>query len=127
MKKINEDKKIAVSKIIEEIDNNRLEIDSVITDSRCPVGVNCIWEGNAEVRLELIVGGNYHHYLNLNTNSNFQQDTVISGIAFRLANILPYPSAHNDLEYQNYRIEIKPYGTADCLFCQGINGRTMAA
>ncbi len=33
-KKINEDKKIAVSKIIEEIDNNRLEIDSVLINNR---------------------------------------------------------------------------------------------
>ena len=33
-KKINEDKKIAISKIIEEIDNNRLEIDSVLIKTR---------------------------------------------------------------------------------------------
>lgn len=33
-KKINESKKIAISKIIEEIDNNRLEIDSVILNNR---------------------------------------------------------------------------------------------
>ena len=32
--KINEDKKIAINKIIEEIDNNRLEIDSVIINNR---------------------------------------------------------------------------------------------
>ena len=33
-KKINEDKQIAISKIIEEIDNNRLEIDSVMINNR---------------------------------------------------------------------------------------------
>ena len=33
-KKINEDKKIAINKIIEEIDNNKLEIDSVIINNR---------------------------------------------------------------------------------------------
>ena len=33
-KKINEDKKIAINKIIEEIDNNRLEIDSLIINNR---------------------------------------------------------------------------------------------
>jgi hypothetical protein len=33
-KKINEDKKIAISKIVEEIDNNRLEIDSVVIKNR---------------------------------------------------------------------------------------------
>lgn len=32
-KKINEDKKIAISKIIEEMDNNRLEIDTVIVNN----------------------------------------------------------------------------------------------
>lgn len=33
-KKTNEDKKIAINKIIEEIDNNKLEVDSVIINNR---------------------------------------------------------------------------------------------
>ncbi|MGI0491277.1 hypothetical protein ACN4EG_05660 [Alkalinema pantanalense CENA528] len=31
----------------------KLTFDSVLTDSRCPIEVNCYWAGNAEVKLKL--------------------------------------------------------------------------
>lgn len=84
----------------------RLQIDSVLNDSRCPVGVVCVWAGNAQVRLDLIVEGNYHYQFSLNTNSSFQQDTLIRGIKYKLLNVLPYPDINKELNYQKYRVRV---------------------
>ena len=37
-------------------ENVRLRFDSVPEDSRCPKTVQCVWAGNARVRLEITVG-----------------------------------------------------------------------
>jgi hypothetical protein len=33
--------------------NIKITFDSVLNDSRCPIDVNCVWAGNAEVKLVL--------------------------------------------------------------------------
>ncbi len=84
----------------------RIEIDSVLNDSRCPNGAECVWAGNAEVRLDLIMEGNYHYKVNLNTLSSFRQDTLIRGINYHLADLLPYPDISKTLNYQDYKVKL---------------------
>ncbi|MBC7931762.1 MAG: hypothetical protein H7Z38_14475 [Rubrivivax sp.] len=40
---------------------------SVEEDSRCPVGVNCIWAGNVRIVLSLLPGGSEDGQVSLNT------------------------------------------------------------
>ncbi|MFT3751643.1 MAG: hypothetical protein QM800_01810 [Paludibacter sp.] len=84
----------------------RLEIDSVLNDSRCPIGAVCVWEGNAQVRFDLKTEGNYHYTFNLNTHRSFRQDTLIRGIRFKLIDVLPYPDINKTFNYQDYRVKI---------------------
>ena len=84
----------------------RLEIDSVLTDSRCPTGVNCVWEGNAEVRFNLIMEGSSQYSFNLNTNPKFQTDTLLNGFRFSLVGVLPYPEYGETIEHDDYKVEI---------------------
>jgi hypothetical protein len=84
----------------------RLQIDSVLNDSRCPNGAECVWAGNAQVRLDLIVEGNYHYQFSLNSNPAFKQDTLIRGIKYKLIDVLPYPDINKQYNYQNYRVNV---------------------
>ncbi|MDR3236645.1 MAG: hypothetical protein LBT48_08005 [Prevotellaceae bacterium] len=84
----------------------RIEIDSVLNDSRCPTGVLCDWEGNAAVRLDLIVTGNYHYQFTLNTNRKFQTDTVINDIKFELVELAPYPEDGKGIAQKDYSVKI---------------------
>jgi hypothetical protein len=84
----------------------RLQIDSVLEDSRCPNGAECIWAGNAKVQLDLIVEGNYHYQFNLNTNGISQRDTTIREINYKLIDVLPYPDIHIKYGYDAYRVKI---------------------
>ena len=68
-----------------------LRVES-ITDSRCPIGVNCSWEGNASVEFQLATKKRIYNFtLDTHSPPNFKNDTVIEGVKYHLKNVLPYP------------------------------------
>ena len=83
-----------------------LQIDSVLNDSRCPVGVQCFWEGNAEVRFRLTTFDSKPIMFNLNTANAFRKDTVIQGTNFKLIELNQQPDIITRNFYQNYRVKI---------------------
>ncbi len=84
----------------------RLRIDSVLTDSRCATGANCKWEGNSVVRLVLILQGNYQDFLILNTNHDFNTDTLINNIKYKLVGLAPYPEINQTIDIKDYIVKI---------------------
>ena len=86
--------------------NFSLKLDSVLSDSRCPDGAECIWAGNAEVRMKLKLNNNAEYLFNLNTLQSFRQDTVINGINCKLIELLPYPDIRVPFDYQKYRVKM---------------------
>lgn len=66
-------------------------LDSVLNDSRCPTGVLCFWEGNAEVKLRFEKLNENPIYFNLNTLSRFTTETIIDKYKFTLVGLNPYP------------------------------------
>jgi hypothetical protein len=81
-------------------------LDSVLNDSRCPNGVQCIWQGNAEARFKFIKSGNSKVYFNLNTFPGFTNDTIIGGYKFTLKTINPYPDIDDIILPGEYKAEI---------------------
>ena len=77
-----------------------LSFDSLITDSRCPIGVLCVWEGNAKVSLIF-----NSIQFNLNTHALFIEDTTISSYHIDLINVWPYP--HIDSLYTDDQYSVK--------------------
>ena len=71
-----------------------LQVESV-NDSRCPIGVQCVWEGNAYVEFQLTTKQGSHKFtLDTHDPPNFKKDTLIEGIKYQLIDVLPYP-IHN--------------------------------
>ena len=69
-----------------------LRMDSVLGDSRCPSNVQCVWEGNAEVRFLFTVDSKGTDFvLNTHGGKQFNSDTVISGYRIKLLDLAPYP------------------------------------
>ena len=79
-----------------------LSVDS-IQDSRCPIGADCIWEGNGRVYINLHHGGSQSSFW-LNTHPNFLQDTLIDGLNYELTDLLPYPDLNLDIQLKDVRI-----------------------
>ena len=80
--------------------------DSVLNDSRCPAGVYCIWEGNAEVRFKLEKYDNRTIVFDLNTHAGFTTDTIVSGYKITLLNLDPYPVVDHRINQNDYKAEI---------------------
>lgn len=98
---------IGHNQIYFDFDNHfRLQLDSVINDSRCPTGGECFWEGNAVASLDLIIGGNYQHNLILNTHNDFTTDTLIDNLNFKLVGLIPYPELNEVIENKDYIVKI---------------------
>lgn len=73
----------------------------LVSDSRCPAGVQCIWEGLVEVRISVTINGNESTF-NLSSAPDFggkiPKSKVVEGYVFQLENVLPYPKAGKSLE-----------------------------
>lgn len=80
-----------------------LTLDSVLEDSRCPIGVNCIWQGNAKLRLSMTTSANTHQF-DLDTQPNsttFKNDTLIGDYRIKLVNVAPYPTSEYEIQDSN--------------------------
>ncbi|MFT5513278.1 MAG: hypothetical protein ACI8SE_001684 [Bacteroidia bacterium] len=84
-------------------------LDSVFDDSRCPTGLQCIWEGNAKMRFKFLTAtGTYLFHLDTQPTSNvYQHDTTINGNNISLVNLGPYPDANSTTKITNYKATIK--------------------
>jgi len=81
-------------------------LDSVLTDSRCPNGAECIWAGNAEVRL-IYSGINRKVSFLLNTLPSFRTDSLIDGYRIKLVKLTPYPELGVDIKQADYKAAIE--------------------
>ena len=85
--------------------SNELSItmDAILSDSRCPEGAICIWEGNAMVRY-MISRNNQCDTIILNTHGSdgFPSDTALHSLTFNLQDVTPYPHTNQSIPYNKY-------------------------
>lgn len=81
-------------------------LDSVLNDSRCPTGAQCIWAGNAAVRF-IYCSENSKVSFVLNTISSFRTDSLIDGYRIRMIKLSPYPGLGVEIKQSDYKAEIE--------------------
>jgi hypothetical protein len=75
---------------------------SVLTDSRCPEGVECFWEGEAIARFKIQV----RKYVAQSINLKLSNDTTIHGYKFSFVSLTPYPSISHSINLKDYKANI---------------------
>lgn len=68
--------------------------DSLLTDSRCPLGAECFWSGNALVKITFHEGHDSHTFtmsLKGFPPTGFPSDTTVSGYKISFTDLQPYP------------------------------------
>lgn len=80
--------------------------DSLINESRCPLGAMCFWQGNASVRLKFEKFNQRPILFDLDTFRSFTNDTIIDGYKFTLIDLLPYPSIDYRIKPKDYKAQI---------------------
>ena len=90
--------------------NLQLCFDSVLTDSRCPTGVVCFWEGEAKIQLWLTDRGSQKIFTNLTIrgyvgiNDSLRHHYVDTlGYRITLMQLDPYPHYPIPNDYTKYR------------------------
>jgi len=76
---------------------------SEISDSRCPAGVVCVWEGEAKVTLR--VEAFPDQPINLSTYDN-RKDTI-NNYVFELVDVLPYQKIDQEIKLEDYVVTLK--------------------
>ncbi len=82
-----------------------LTFDALVHDSRCPTGVACIWEGNAEVTFALSQDGRQHAFA-LNTHPTYTTDTTLADLSIALLDLMPYPHADSTYRAEQFSVRI---------------------
>jgi len=80
-----------------------------IEDSRCPLNVICVWEGQAEVTLKVTISGEEPVDLKLINRVNHPElgiDTL-GNFIFTLEDVLPYPEEPGELDDEEYVLKMK--------------------
>ena len=77
--------------------------EAVVEDSRCPVGTNCVWAGDATVRLRVDSPRAKAASILLHTNEQFPQEAAHGGIRLRLVSLAPQPTADGPPRPDSYR------------------------
>jgi len=79
--------------------------DSVLSDSRCPEDVVCVWAGEAIVRFRFEIHGHAPVLVNLHVETP-DHDTIVYGYKLTLFDLLPHPNTKNETLPVNYRARI---------------------
>jgi hypothetical protein len=92
-----------------ETDGTRITFLGIAEDSRCPTGVNCVWEGEAIVQL-LVEKDDDAITETLTTNPREGQLLSDRFSAYnhgvRLLQVMPYPEAGIPMEVEDYVIRL---------------------
>lgn len=78
-----------------------VRFNGVSDDSRCPVDVQCVWAGNAVVRLSVVSPGTAGMDLSLNTTLDPKSGTF-AGYVLRLIGLKPAPRSGTSIPATGY-------------------------
>ncbi len=81
--------------------------DSVKDDSRCPSGVNCVWEGDAVVVLTLSQPGRNRATAELHTSGRFAQAASYGEFEVALIRLAPEPKVGDQIAQSAYRATLR--------------------
>lgn len=79
----------------------KIKFIEVVEDSRCPKGVNCIWAGNARVKVK-IIGARSSKEFEFNTNSGPKGD-IFEGWSIVIDSLTPEPDAAKPINPKSYK------------------------
>ena len=92
--KVGKQKKFSGSKI-------KVKFMSLVEDSRCPEGTNCVWAGNAKIKVMISQGDGAGETFEINTNLGARGATF-GGYAINLTDLTPTPKANVRLNANDY-------------------------
>ena len=85
------------------VDALTVRFDGVSADSRCPVDVTCVWEGDAVVVIDASAPARDREALELHTAGRFPREAVYGRYRVRLVSLAPQPREGQPVPASQYR------------------------
>lgn len=82
-------------------DRLKIKFVSVTEDSRCPIGTNCVWAGNAKVQIKITNRRGESKTFELSTNGQ-PQAADFSGWYILLESLTPHPKVNLEITKNSY-------------------------
>ena len=82
-----------------------VRFDSVLEDSRCPEGVDCIWSGNAKIRLKPSKQKQTPATIELNTDAGAKSSPYLN-YEIKLVGLKPRPKADAKVQPDEYKVTL---------------------
>ncbi|UJH90323.1 hypothetical protein LZ575_15905 [Antarcticibacterium sp. 1MA-6-2] len=98
--------------------DSSIKFKEVISDSRCPIGVTCIWAGEAVVRVELYKNGIFQkEKIETVGGGKIPLDLLAEEISYNLNGLilLPYPKVETTEKHDPYSLHIQISKISDSL------------
>jgi len=77
-----------------------ITFEELLEDSRCPDGATCVWAGNGRVSIKL-------NELQAELNTHLDPKSIdLSGYEINLLSLAPYPKINNEIEQEEYILEM---------------------
>jgi hypothetical protein len=83
------------------INGIRIKFIDMVEDSRCPTDTQCIWAGNAKIKLGLSSGGRRAKEFELNSGLK-PQSIIFSGYEIKLIKLTPVPRSNIRIRKDGY-------------------------
>lgn len=100
--KMNEKFTLGVNQqVFVKTENLTIEFVSVLEDSRCPVGVDCFWEGNAKIQIKLDKSNEKSTAFELNTNLEPKM-VVFQDYEIQFVDLAPRPKTEAPTKIEDY-------------------------
>ena len=90
---INKEKKFPKAKL-------SVRFVELVEDSRCPTDTQCVWAGNAKIKIRVTMNGRTHD-LSLDTNGPHQAATA-EGYTIKLLSLTPAPRSNIRVDRNGY-------------------------
>ncbi len=74
---------------------------SLVEDSRCPTDTNCIWEGNAKIKIKVSNSKGVSKIFEINTNTQ-AQTVSFAGYEIKLTDLNPRPATNIRINRNGY-------------------------
>ena len=78
-----------------------ITFSSVFSESRCPIGVDCVWVGNAAIAIEVAKKNKKQIVAMLNTFLE-PKEIVYKGFKIKLVALNPYPNFREAIDPKDY-------------------------
>jgi hypothetical protein len=86
-----------------QVDSVRITFEGVSADSRCPIDVQCFWEGDAAVVVKASEPAREAAALELHTSGRFPREGTYGRYRVRLVSLTPQPREGEAVPASDYR------------------------